>query len=192
MIHLSKFNLNITKTTSSYRCKLIMDAYKHWLKKNDCALDIGCGNGIITKFLMDHFSLKIIGCDIKNYLVYDIPFKKINGVKLPFKKNEFDTVFLNDVLHHITYKNHEKLIYEASIISKKILIFDAEPTFFGKFADIVLNKYHYGDLKIPLSFRTVKDWQKLFKKLSLKSKIVKLKRPFWYPFSHIAFEVEKV
>lgn len=192
MTSLLKNSLDITKMTSSYRCKFLNHAYKKWLKKNEKVLDIGCGNGIITKLLKDRFCLKITGCDVKNYLVYDIPFRKINGLKLPFGENEFDDVLLNDVLHHIPFKDQEELIKIASKIGKKVLIFDAEPTIRGKIADIILNKYHYGDLNIPLSFRTVKQWQKVFKKLSLKSKVSKPKSPFWYPFSHIAFEVEKI
>ena len=79
--------MNITKTTASYRCKLIIEAYKNWLKKGDYVLDIGSGNGIIAKSLMDNFSLKITGSDIKNYLIYDIPFIEINGKELPFTNN---------------------------------------------------------------------------------------------------------
>lgn len=78
--------MDVTKTTSSYRGKLIIEAYKNCLKKDDKVLDVGSGNGIITKLLMDHFSVKIIGSDIENHLIYEIPFIKINTDKLPFKK----------------------------------------------------------------------------------------------------------
>lgn len=181
--------MNITKITGSYRCKLIIEAYKNWLKKDYRVLDVGSGNGIITKLLMDHFSVKIVGSDVKNYLIYDIPFIEISGKKLPFTNNEFDVVMLNDVLHHIPYHDQEKLISESARVAKKVLIFEARPTILGKITDVVLNKYHYGDLNVPLSFRNIKDWQELFEKLSLKSKVVILKKPFWYPFSHIAFEL---
>jgi len=181
--------MNITKITSSYRCKLIIETYKNWLKKGNRVLDVGSGNGIITKSLMDYFSVKITGSDVKNYLIYDLPFVKINGRELPFTNNEFDIVMLNDVLHHIPFENQERLIRESSRVARKVLIFEAKPTILGKITDVVLNKYHYGDLKIPLSFRNTKNWQKLFKKLSLKSKVVELKKPLWYPFSHIAFEL---
>lgn len=181
--------MNITKITSSYRAKLIFEAYKHWLKKGNYVLDIGSGNGIITKLLMDYFSVKIVGSDVKNYLIYDIPFIEIDGKELPFNNNEFDIVMLNDVLHHIPYHNQEKLISESARVAKKVLIFEARPTILGKITDVVLNKYHYGDLNVPLSFRNITDWQKLFKKLSLRSKVTILKKPFWYPFSHIAFEL---
>ena len=183
--------MNITKITSSYRCKLIIQAYKKYLKKDCRVLDVGSGNGIITKLLMDRFSIKVIGSDVKNYLIYDIPFIEINGKELPFSNNEFDVVMLNDVLHHIPYHDQEKLISESARVAKRVLIFEAKPTILGKITDIILNKYHYGDLNVPLSFRNIENWQKLFKKLYLKSKVTELKKPFWYPFSHISSELQK-
>lgn len=187
-----RLKINLTKATSSYRFKLITKAYKSWLKKGDLAVDIGCGNGIISKLLMDQFAIKLTGCDVKNYMVHNLPFKKIGGNQLPFGENEFDVALLNDVLHHIPFEIQESLIKKAINVAKVVLIFDAEPTVLGKISDVVLNKYHYGDLKVPLSFRSIKDWQKLFKKLNLKSTSKKLKKPIWYPFSHIAFELQKV
>lgn len=184
--------LNITKLTSSYRFKLIIQAFDRWLKKDIYVLDIGCGNGIITNLLKNSFSVRIVGCDIKNYLVFDIPFKKLSNQRLPFKQGVFDVALLNDVLHHIDFQKQEYLIDEATRVAKRVLIFDAEPTIFGKIADIVLNKYHYGNLNIPLAFRDLFQWQQLFRTKNLKFQFVKLQRPFWYPFSHIAFELRRV
>lgn len=184
--------VNLTKATSSYRFKLIIQAYKNSLKENHRVLDIGCGNGIISKLLIDYFAIKLTGCDVKNYMIYKIPFKKFDGDKLPFKKNEFNVALLNDVLHHIPFEAQTSLIKEAIRVAKTVLIFDAEPTLLGKISDVVLNKYHYGDLKVPLSFRNIEDWQKLFGRLNLKSTSTKLEKPLWYPFSHIAFKIQKV
>ncbi len=192
MMTLSNLGRNITKTTSAYRCRLIAETYKNWLRKDDKVLDIGCGNGIITNFLKQYFEINIKGCDIKNYLIYKVPFIKIVNNQLPYTKKVFNVALLNDVLHHVTKKEQEELIRQATKVADRVLIFEAEPTSMGKIADIVLNKFHYGDLNAPLTFRSIEDWQKLFKKMSLKSKEMELKKPFWYPFSHIAFELQKV
>lgn len=183
--------MNLKKTTSSFRYKLIFQCYKNWLKKDQTVLDIGCGNGIISKRLMDDFSIKLLGCDVRNYLILDIPFKKIKGKRLPFENNEFDVALLNDVLHHIPFKNQEELISEAIRVAKKVLIFEAKPTIKGKIADIVLNKYHYQDLNVPLSFRSINEWKKLFKKMMLKYEITILISPFWYPFSNFVIKLQK-
>lgn len=184
--------MNITELTGSYRGKLVIKAYNQWLKKGDKVLDIGCGTGIITKVLADHLGVKITVCDVRNYLIYkDIRFVKITREKLPFLSESFDAALLNDVLHHLPQEKQEDLISQSIKVAKKVLIFEAKPTIFGKIADIILNKLHYGDLNVPLSFRTMDEWQALFKKLSLKFKTKTFKRPFWYPFSHIAFELQK-
>lgn len=178
---------NLTRFTTSIRFKLIKSSYSHWLKKGDKILDVGCGNGIITKLVKNNFEVKIIGADIENYLIYDLPFIKIEGNSLLSIKNKFDVLMLNDVLHHLSKDEQEKLIVEALSLAKKVLIFEAEPTLAGKIADIILNKFHYNKLNVPLSFREVNDWIKIFKKLNLNYQLIKPKKPFWYPFSHIAF-----
>lgn len=183
--------MNLSKITGNYRTKLIISVYKKWIKPKDSILDIGCGTGIVTKILGDYFSANITGCDIKNYLIFKIPFLKIKDNKLPVKDTFFDIALLNDVLHHIPKQNQAGIIMEAIRVSKRVIIFEFEPTFVGKLADVILNKFHYGDLSAPLSARPIDEWQDLFRKLSLKTQTTKLKKPFWYPFSHIAFMVTK-
>ncbi len=183
--------LKLTELTSNFRTTLMITAYTRWVKKGETALDIGCGTGVAGKNLMDRLDLKVTGCDVKNYLVCKIPFLKIQGNKLPVADKSYDIAFLNDVLHHVNQTTQISILKEALRVAKKVLIFEAEPTFIGKLTDILLNKYHYGDLNTPLTFRSLGNWKKLFKKLSLKSNSIKLKRPLWYPFSHIAFIITK-
>jgi len=106
-------------------------------------------------------------------------------------ERSFDTAMLNDVLHHINKEYQANAIKEAMRVSKKVFIFEFEPTIIGKVADVILNKFHYGDLNAPLSVRSTEEWQKMFKDMGFKSKSVKLNRTFWYPFSHIAFMLTK-
>lgn len=184
--------MGIAKFTSTYRGALIKSIYKKWLKQNEKILDIGCGTGIISLYLADNLSVQIIGCDVKNYLSVPIPFIRIqNSYKLPFEKNSFDSCMLNDVLHHLEKSQQKRLIKETLRISSKVLIFEMKKTFSAKVFDIMLNKFHYGDLKTPLSFRNKAEWIKIFNNLSVKYQIIELKKPFWYPFSHIAILLTK-
>lgn len=187
--NLSKFNISVF--TTPYRAKLILSIYKRWFKKNGNAIDVGCGTGIVATLLKKELGLKIIGCDVKNYLIHDIPFVKIKGDKLPFPNQSYDVVLFNDVLHHIDKPGQEGIINEALRVAKNVFIFEYEPSIGGKILDIVLNKFHYGDLAVPLSFRYAKEWKQLFKNLSTNYDFIRLKRPFWYPFEHIAFRVSK-
>lgn len=186
---LSKFNISVI--TTPYRAKLIISIYKRWFKRNGKAIDIGCGTGIVANLLKKSLGLKIIGCDIKNYLINDIPFVKIKGEKLPFPNKSYDVILFNDVLHHIDKARQEVIISEALRVAKYVFIFEYEPSTGGKILDVVLNKLHYGDLAVPLAFRYAQEWKQLFKKLSANYDFIRLKRPLWYPFEHIAFRVSK-
>ncbi len=182
---------NISSFTTPYRANLIVSIYRSWFKSNGKALDVGSGTGIVAKLLKEKLGLKVTCADVKNYLVYDIPFVKIKGEKLPFPKRSFDVVLFNDVLHHIEKSKQEQIVEEALRVGKNVFIFEFEPSISGKIFDIVLNKLHYDDLAVPLSFRYAKEWKQLFKKLSADYDYIKLKRPFWYPFTHIVFRVSK-
>ncbi|MFX0206353.1 MAG: class I SAM-dependent methyltransferase [Candidatus Hodarchaeota archaeon] len=172
---------------------MIVNVYKEWVKLNENVLDVGCGNGIVSEYLEKGLGVKIRGCDIDNYLITKINFSKMkHPSKLPFKKNSFDSVMLNDVLHHTTKINQNKLLKEALRVGKKVLIFEIEPTLVSKVCDILINKIHYGSLKVPLTFRKIKDWEKLFRKMNFKYTSKQLRKPLLYPFKHTAFCVSSI
>lgn len=183
---------NISQFTSPFRSKLVVKHFKGWIKKNQKILDIGCGTGITTKVIIENFKVSITGCDVENYLVFDIPFYKISKKgKLPFKNKSFDLAMLNDVLHHVDKPYQTYIIKEALRVAKKVLIFEAEPTISAKIFDSILNKLHYSSLDTPLTFRSNIQWQQLFNSIELKYNIKRVERPFWYPFSHIAMMIKK-
>lgn len=176
--------------TPYYRGKILKKGYSAWIKSGDKILDVGCGTGIISQFITENFNVRLTACDLENNLKSPLPFKKISKSKLPFKNNSFDIVMLNDVLHHIPFNEQEKVIYESLRVGKKVLVFEAKPTFFGKLFDVVLNKLHYSALETPLTFRTYNNWKHFFKERKIKSAVKLLKRPLFYPFSHFAMRIE--
>lgn len=186
---MKKFNLS--SITSKYRANLVLNIFQRWFNKRDKVLDVGSGTGVIAYMLKSHLGVTMMASDVKNYLQYDIPFVKIKNDKLPFRNNTFSVVLLIDVLHHIDKLKQEQLIIESIRVAKNIFIFESEPTFRGKLADIILNKFHYGDLNTPLTFRNTHQWKQLLKRLHLKYDYIKLDQPLWYPFSHIAFKISK-
>ena len=63
--------------TSPFRSKLVVKYFKPWIKGDEKVLDIGCGTGITTKVIKENFKVSVTGCDVKNYLIFNIPFYKI-------------------------------------------------------------------------------------------------------------------
>jgi len=97
-----------------------------FIEKGSRILDLGCGPGIVGKNFKDFFQAKVIGVDIKDKRIANIPFKIIDGKSLPFKENEFDICLISYVLHHL--ENPERILKEAKRVSKgKIIIFEDLP-----------------------------------------------------------------
>ncbi len=95
--------------------KFILERFKNFKSfnknffKNKKIIDVGCGGGRYSNALRLLKAKQVIGVDFsddgiftakKNYNFKNISFKKQNVLKLKFKKNSFDIVFCNGVLHH--------------------------------------------------------------------------------------------
>ena len=75
-------------------------------------LEVGCGNGVVSKYLAKKFQGNVVGIDIDRgqielarQKIGDIPnihFLEADATKLPFADNSFDVVISFGVLHHIT------------------------------------------------------------------------------------------
>ena len=178
------------KFTEVYRSKLILRAYDGWIKPKDKVLDVGCGDGVVSKIIRDYFKCKIMGTDIINYVSEDIPFVLMKEKdKLNFKNNEFDIIMFNDTLHHTVY--YKELLKEAKRIAKKILIFEEEPGAYSKFVDIVTNRTRTWNIEIPM-FKYPREFEKLFEEFGFNFQFRKVKKPvFIYPYKHFAFFLEK-
>lgn len=180
----------IAHLTSGFRSKLIISVYQKWIKECDSVLDIGCGTGVVSNALKNKFSLEITGCDLENYLLIRIPFKQITSDILPVKTKSYGIAMLNDVLHHMPKDKQTRILLEAIRVAERVLIFEFEPTLLGKFTDILLNKLHYKNLGDALSLREIPEWENLFRGIGVKFQTIKPKKPFWYPFSPVAFMLQ--
>jgi len=105
-------------------------------KKLNC-LDIGCGRGGIEKHIYGDFN-KIIGIDTEKTCIEEAnsmklancEFKISIGTRLDFMDKSFDIVLITNVLHHIDFRDHIKLLIEVKRVLKykgECLIFEHNP-----------------------------------------------------------------
>lgn len=85
-------------------------------------LDLGCGTGA-DSLNFSKFSKSVVGLDVDSHNHWEklrsskIRFVVGNSGKLPFGNNQFDCVFLKDLLHHV--KDVEKTLKEIKRVTKK-------------------------------------------------------------------------
>jgi SAM-dependent methyltransferase len=135
-------------------------------------LDVGCGDGLIDKLVMNsHPAVKITGCDVFVRAETHIPVHEFNGTVLPFPDNSFDYVMFIDVLHHT--EDIPQLLLEAARVSTRgILIKDhlsdrifAYPTL--RFMDVIGNERH--NVVLPYNYLKKSEWLNLFQTHKLRT-----------------------
>jgi len=151
--------------------KKICEDCQPFIKNGSKILDIGCGNGAFTKTFQDFFQAEIIGVDIQDRRVVDIPFQLADGKNLPFAENKFDVVLIIYLLHHTD--NPKKILEEAKRVSKgKIIIYEDLRENFIDDLSFLFHKLTYKSFFKPynliLNFKSEKEWEKIFNELGLK------------------------
>lgn len=109
--------------------KYILERFKNFKSfnknffKNKKIIDVGCGGGRYSNALRLLKAKQVIGVDFgddglltakKNYNFKNISFQKQDVLNLKYKKNTFDIVFCNGVLHHTSdFKKGIKELYRV-------------------------------------------------------------------------------
>lgn len=147
--------------------KRMCEDCRDFIKRGSKILDLGCGSGIAAKYFQNFFQAKVLGVDIRDNRVVDIPFKIFDGKNLPFNNNSFDVVLISYVLHHS--QNQEKLLEEAKRVGKKIIIFEDLPEgILSKLRCKIHEIIFFGGKREKFNFKTSNEWRKIFEKLGLK------------------------
>lgn len=181
--------------TQKYRAKILISGLKYLLSNKDKILDIGCGNGVITKELMNYFDCRIVGTDILDYRNRGIEFDFIKMDKmtlLPFGFQSFDAGILTDVLHHLPKENQADLLHEGLRVCKKLYLFESENTFIVRLIDVVMNWLDNPDIPVPLALRNLDEWIKFFGDNNIRYTYCPIKKPIWiYPVNKYLFMLDK-
>lgn len=82
------------------------------VKEKQNFLEVGCGNGAVSKYVARKYLLNVTGVDIDTEQIQlaqenigDIPnvhFLEVDATNLPFQDNDFDIVLSFGVMHHIS------------------------------------------------------------------------------------------
>jgi SAM-dependent methyltransferase len=153
------------------RVNVLSDAISLLIPKNSTILDIGCGDGLIDRLILQKRpDVKITGLDV---LIRDKTFIeviKFDGNSIPYPDNSFDCAMFIDVLHHTT--DPMILLKEAARVSNKSIVikdhlkegFLAEKTL--RFMDWVGNARH--KVVLPYNYWSQEQWDRAFTQLKLK------------------------
>ncbi len=195
MINKSPFQYRIFKDVYRNAAEGMCLECREFINPDSKILDLGCGSGIVGFEFSKEFNSEILGVDIIDNRVSEIPFKIFNGKDLSFlPDSSFDTVLINFVLHHS--ENPIQLLKEAKRIAKdKIIVYENLPEGLVSKVFCYLHGISFAWLfqknSITGKFFTKKQWEEIFEKLGLKMIYCKRVSSKLNPMKEELFVLEK-
>lgn len=153
------------------RARALSGALAGIMPKNARALDVGCGDGLIDKLVVENRpDLNFQGIDVLIRQVIHGEVKAFDGLHVPFDDSSFDVVALVDVMHHSD--EPQELLAEAKRVARDCIVIKdvmLEGFLSGatlRFMDRVGNE-RFG-VACPFNFWTRQRWTEAFDALGLK------------------------
>lgn len=133
-------------------------------------LDVGCGDGLIDKLIMElRPDVSIVGIDVLVRGHTHIPVKPFDGITIPYSDDAFDAVMFVDVLHHTD--DPKVLLKEAKRVGKTAILLKDHTNdgLFSyatlRFMDWVGNAHH--GVVLPYNYWSKREWGSALTELSL-------------------------
>jgi SAM-dependent methyltransferase len=107
-----------------WRDQRIIDGVARALGQVDSFLDVGCGDGYITRAIADRVGARHVeGVELSVPPSAHVPIRRYNGRDLPFPDGSFEAVVLVDVLHHCD--DPQRVLDEAvRVAARQVVIKD--------------------------------------------------------------------
>lgn len=173
-----------------------LDKISEPLPKKGLIYDLGCGEGIIAKYLADSSKArKVIGVDsdknrLPNIRVKNLQF--IEGDIRRFSIKKTDGVVISDVLHHLDLSDQKRLLTNIATSLKKSGILVIKEIDSGEYLRSKLSRL-WDFLLYPkdrIFYWNGKDLDGFLKKLGFRVKIIRSSR--FFPGSTTLFICKKV
>src|SRR6266436_1951418 len=153
------------------RVRVLRDCLADLLPPNARVLDVGCGDGLLARLIMDRRSdIQISGIDVLVRSGTKISVSAFDGSTIPFPDKSFDVVMFIDVLHHTP--DPMVLLREAARVSSKAILIKDHPMN-GLFArprlrvmDWVSNARH--GVTLPYNYWPQERWDEAFAALNIR------------------------
>ncbi len=158
-----------------------------YLRAGQTMLDLGAGTGFMARWLKSRVGVRPTLCDLVDYGNRDrrLPFlRQSDPNHVPTEDGSFDVVLMMFVLHHISrWDEQERLVDEALRIARqRVIVTEDTPGSRRERAinagwDWLLNIRH--GVPTPFTFRSARDWLKVFEARDVSVRHVETYRPVW-------------
>jgi SAM-dependent methyltransferase len=150
------------------RLRVLSEQALKLLPDSGNVLDVGCGNGVISRLIMDtRPQLSIQGIDVLKRPSCAIPMEIYDGEHFPLEDNSVDTVMFMDVLHHtddaMGLLKEAARVSSQSIVIKDHLCDGVIANRILAFMDWIGNRSH--GVALPYNYWSTEQWQQAWKQL---------------------------
>lgn len=134
-------NIRLTGADSHYFSEFKVKWLREYYSRSSPAaiLDLGAGDGTCLSYFSTYFpEAMLFGIDVSELSIEEAAAKNIpntevqayNGSEIPYPDNQFDTILVATVMHHIRFELHPGLMKEALRVLKpggRIFIVEHNP-----------------------------------------------------------------
>ena len=150
------------------RLRVLSDQALKLLPAMGTVLDVGCGNGVISRQIMDaRPQLFIQGIDVLKRPTCAIPMETYDGKRFPFDDKSVDAVIFMDVLHHtddpLGLLQEAARVARQSIVLKDHLCENRMAKRILAFMDWIGNRSH--GVSLPYNYWSQKQWKEAWRQL---------------------------